>query len=144
MDSPLSSFSSQSAFNQLKVAVIGGGIGGLSAAIALRRAGHIGSSSSPPTTADVSDHITHVVEIFERRSFDVEVGASISCAANGMSHPHHRCSTLSIIYLVLSRYSMAPRVGSRHSNDETRRPSEARHARLGDWPRTQPIQPGQL
>ena len=87
MDSPLSSFSSQSAFNQLKVAVIGGGIGGLSAAIALRRAGHIGSSSNPPTAADLSDHITHVVEIYERRSFDVEVGASISCAANGMSYP---------------------------------------------------------
>lgn len=31
-------------FKQLKVVIIGGGIGGLSAATALRRAGHIGSS----------------------------------------------------------------------------------------------------
>lgn len=29
-------------FKQLRVAVIGGGLGGLSAAVALRRAGHIG------------------------------------------------------------------------------------------------------
>lgn len=43
MDSSLPS-SLSSNFNQLKVAVVGGGIGGLSAAIALRRAGHIGSS----------------------------------------------------------------------------------------------------
>ncbi|KAK7015520.1 hypothetical protein VNI00_019101 [Paramarasmius palmivorus] len=49
---------------KLRVAVIGGGIGGLAAAVALRRAGH-------------------AVSIYERRSFDVEVGASISCAANG-------------------------------------------------------------
>ncbi|KAF9076582.1 salicylate hydroxylase [Rhodocollybia butyracea] len=51
-------------FKQLRVTVVGGGLGGLSAAIALRRAGHL-------------------VEIYERRDFDVEVGASISCAANG-------------------------------------------------------------
>ncbi|KAF7354941.1 Salicylate hydroxylase [Mycena sanguinolenta] len=51
-------------FKQLKVAIVGGGIGGLSAAVALRRAGHL-------------------VDIYERRDFDVEVGASISCAANG-------------------------------------------------------------
>ncbi|KAF9268247.1 salicylate hydroxylase [Marasmius fiardii PR-910] len=51
-------------FKQLRVAVVGGGIGGLAASVALRRAGHI-------------------VNIYERRDFDVEVGASISCAANG-------------------------------------------------------------
>ncbi|KAK1227945.1 hypothetical protein PQX77_009047 [Marasmius sp. AFHP31] len=55
---------STSTFKQLRVAVIGGGIGGLAAAVALRRAGHL-------------------VSIYERRDFHVEVGASISCAANG-------------------------------------------------------------
>ncbi|KAF7330790.1 Salicylate hydroxylase [Mycena venus] len=55
---------SSSNFKQLKVAVVGGGIGGLATAVALRRAGHR-------------------VDIYERRDFDVEVGASISCAANG-------------------------------------------------------------
>ncbi|ESK93765.1 salicylate hydroxylase [Moniliophthora roreri MCA 2997] len=51
-------------YRKLHVAIIGGGIGGLAAAVALRRAGHL-------------------ISIYERRSFDVEVGASISCAANG-------------------------------------------------------------
>ncbi|KAJ6627398.1 salicylate hydroxylase [Mycena sp. CBHHK59/15] len=51
-------------FKQLSVAVVGGGLGGLAAAVALRRSGHL-------------------VNIYERRDFNVEVGASISCAANG-------------------------------------------------------------
>ncbi|KAF5333577.1 hypothetical protein D9611_002290 [Ephemerocybe angulata] len=61
------STSQASGFKQLHVAVIGGGIGGLAAALSMRRAGHR-------------------VDIFERRGFDVEVGASISCAANGSVH----------------------------------------------------------
>ena len=48
----------------LSVAILGSGLGGLSAAIALRRQGH-------------------TVTIFERYDFGNEVGASLSCAPNG-------------------------------------------------------------
>lgn len=48
----------------LDVAVLGGGLGGLAAAIALRRAGHR-------------------VKIYERYDYAGEVGASLSCASNG-------------------------------------------------------------
>jgi salicylate hydroxylase len=57
------------AWRELKVAVIGGGIGGFSAAIAMRRAGHS-------------------VTIFEKADYTGEVGASISCAANGTRWLH--------------------------------------------------------
>ncbi|KAH8645468.1 salicylate hydroxylase [Xylariales sp. PMI_506] len=53
-----------SGWRQLDVGVVGGGIGGMSVAIALRRAGH-------------------KVTIYERNDFAGEVGASVSCAANG-------------------------------------------------------------
>ncbi|RMD40802.1 hypothetical protein DV735_g4330, partial [Chaetothyriales sp. CBS 134920] len=53
----------------LNVGVIGGGIGGQSVAIALRRAGH-------------------EVTIYERHDFAGEVGASVSCAANGTRWLH--------------------------------------------------------
>ena len=83
-----------SGFKQLKVAIVGGGIGGLSAAVALRRAGHIGSLSRLTAADNAFDTLPLVVEIFERRSFDVEVGASISCAANGGSRIHRQCLEL--------------------------------------------------
>lgn len=51
-------------WRELNVGVIGGGIGGISVAIALRRAGHN-------------------VTIYERNDFAGEAGASVSCAANG-------------------------------------------------------------
>lgn len=57
------------AWTQLSIAIIGGGIGGLSAAIALRRAGH-------------------KVTIYEKADFAGEVGASVSCAANGTRWLH--------------------------------------------------------
>ncbi|KAK3725417.1 hypothetical protein LTR37_000387 [Vermiconidia calcicola] len=60
---------SDSAWSALDIAVIGGGIGGLAAALALRRAGHN-------------------VTIYERSDFASEVGASISCAANGTRWLH--------------------------------------------------------
>ena len=53
----------------LDVAVIGGGIGGMSVAIALRRSGH-------------------EVTIYEKADFAGEVGASVSCAANGTRWLH--------------------------------------------------------
>jgi salicylate hydroxylase len=60
---------SETGWRSLDVAVIGGGIGGLAAGIALRRAGH-------------------TVTIYERADFVGEVGASISCAANGTRWLH--------------------------------------------------------
>ncbi|KAI1840972.1 hypothetical protein JX265_010444 [Neoarthrinium moseri] len=59
-----SQFAGNSGWRKLDVGVIGGGIGGLSVAISLRRAGH-------------------KVTIYERADFAGEKGASVSCAANG-------------------------------------------------------------
>ena len=56
-------------WTRLDIGIIGGGIGGLATAIALRRAGH-------QTT------------MYERSDFAGEVGASISCAANGTRWLH--------------------------------------------------------
>ncbi|CAG5156601.1 uncharacterized protein ALTATR162_LOCUS4398 [Alternaria atra] len=58
-----------SGWRLLRVGVIGGGIGGLSTAIALRQAGH-------------------EVTIYERNDFAGEAGASVSCAANGTRWLH--------------------------------------------------------
>ncbi|CAI7594265.1 unnamed protein product [Penicillium bialowiezense] len=58
-----------SGWRTLNVGVIGGGIGGMSVALALRRAGH-----------DVT--------IYEKSDFAGEVGASVSCAANGTRWLH--------------------------------------------------------
>ncbi|KAI7779453.1 hypothetical protein LA080_000833 [Diaporthe eres] len=60
---------SDPAWRHLNVGVVGGGIGGMSVAIALRRAGHS-------------------VTIYERNDFVGEVGASVSCAANGARWLH--------------------------------------------------------
>jgi salicylate hydroxylase len=56
-------------WRKLTVGVVGGGIGGMCVAIALRRAGHD-------------------VIIYERSDFAGEVGASVSCAANGTRWLH--------------------------------------------------------
>ncbi|KAF7560224.1 hypothetical protein G7046_g3930 [Stylonectria norvegica] len=56
-------------WRQLNVGVVGGGIGGMCVAIALRRAGH-------------------KVTIYEKHDFAGEVGASVSCAANGTRWLH--------------------------------------------------------
>lgn len=60
---------SQTGWRSLDVGVVGGGIGGLAAAVALRRAGH-------------------KVTIYERADYAGEVGASVSCAANGTRWLH--------------------------------------------------------
>jgi salicylate hydroxylase len=57
------------AWRPLNVAIVGGGIGGMSTAIAMRRAGH-------------------QVTIYEKNDFAGEVGASVSCAANGTRWLH--------------------------------------------------------
>jgi salicylate hydroxylase len=59
----------ETCWRRLSVGVIGGGIGGLATAIALRRAGHD-------------------VIIYERHDFAGEAGASVSCAANGTRWLH--------------------------------------------------------
>lgn len=51
------------------------------------------------------------VEVFERRDFDVEVGASISCAANGRSRAGHSYSTLTFMCLLLSKVHNGSRNG---------------------------------
>jgi salicylate hydroxylase len=56
--------SSPTAFKALNIAIIGAGLGGLSTALSLRRAGH---------------NIT----IYERSSFAGEIGAGLSTASNG-------------------------------------------------------------
>ncbi|KAB8239695.1 FAD-dependent oxidoreductase [Aspergillus alliaceus] len=61
--------SHQEAWRRLNIGVVGGGIGGMSVGIALRRAGH-------------------EVTIYERNDFAGEVGASVSCAANGTRWLH--------------------------------------------------------
>lgn len=76
---------SETNFKQLRIAVVGGGIGGVCAALALRRAGHLGTFSL--LTSKGIFIIGWAVDIFERRDFNVEVGSSLSCAANGNSHP---------------------------------------------------------
>ncbi|ORY56969.1 putative salicylate hydroxylase [Pseudomassariella vexata] len=60
---------SSTSWRPLNIAIVGGGIGGLAASISLRRAGH-------------------KVTIYERADFVGEVGASISCAANGTKWLH--------------------------------------------------------
>ncbi|KAK2753619.1 hypothetical protein FQN54_007396 [Arachnomyces sp. PD_36] len=69
MMAPLHADDPQPGWSQLNVAIVGGGIGGIAVAIALRRAGH-------KTT------------IYERSDFAGEVGASVSCAANGTRWLH--------------------------------------------------------
>ncbi|KAJ5297331.1 hypothetical protein PENANT_c005G05816 [Penicillium antarcticum] len=58
-----------SGWRSLNVGVVGGGIGGMCVAVALRRAGH-------------------QVTIYEKSDFAGEVGASVSCAANGTRWLH--------------------------------------------------------
>ncbi|KAJ9637425.1 hypothetical protein H2204_004849 [Knufia peltigerae] len=61
--------SNSGSWRKLNVGVVGGGIGGFSVAISLRRAGHD-------------------VVVYEKADYAGEVGASVSCAANGTRWLH--------------------------------------------------------
>lgn len=61
--------STAAGWRKLDIGVVGGGIGGFSVAIALRRAGHD-------------------VVVYEKADYAGEVGASVSCAANGTRWLH--------------------------------------------------------
>lgn len=67
----------------LNVAVIGAGIGGLSAAIALRRQGGRAFWVFQLWNTLLSVCAGHKVSLYERFDFAGEIGASLSCAKNG-------------------------------------------------------------
>ena len=68
---------------QLKVIIIGAGIGGLTAAIALRRQGHhVEVRANRPTPLLIQ---TDAVQIFETASAPSEVGAAINIVPNADS-----------------------------------------------------------
>lgn len=80
----------------------------------------------------------HAVEIYERRDFNVEVGASISCAANGTQWLREwevDIPDMKPVILVRPILPHSRSVLILKDSDETR------YARLGNWKDPQPIQP---
>lgn len=72
----------------LSVIVIGGGIAGLTAAIALRRAGHrVTVSQSHQTREDCHSDTRHT-QVYEKYGFDGELGAAVGLGPNTMEYLH--------------------------------------------------------
>ncbi|KAF5369851.1 hypothetical protein D9758_001390 [Tetrapyrgos nigripes] len=128
--------SSNPNFKQLRVAVVGGGLGGLSAAVALRRAGHIGASIFIlRCERSLPKEHNSTVEIYERRDFNVEVGASISCAANGTQWLREWEVDIPDMkpVILVHHFSFEIRTVADGGEDETG------YARLGDWKDSEPV-----
>lgn len=81
LPSPENNSASASHRGPLRVAIIGAGIGGLSAAIGLRRQGHQVDVSSPFSMSCRT--CMNPYQLYEKSSFAVELGAGIHLTPNG-------------------------------------------------------------
>lgn len=101
----------------LDIAIIGAGLGGLSAAVALRRQGHR-------------------ITVYERYDFAGEVGASLSAASNGSRFLEQWGVDVKAAKPVSLTPTSCDR-GSVRGSPITGNLEEAHHARLDDWGRAE-------
>lgn len=74
---------------KLSIIVIGGGIGGLASALALKQAGHevtVSDMFSVQETLDCHLHILFLFKVFEKYSFSGEVGAAVGLTSNTINY----------------------------------------------------------